>query len=88
MEKRRERLKAFVAEHDINYLVLDGRAPQDSDEALPGLRNVRGFPVEILIGRDGRPVDVRNSYGYSKRWARKLERELVRLLDAQVLTSD
>jgi len=78
---RREMLRAFVEQHRINYLVLDGQAPQDADEALPDLKNVRGFPVEILIGRDGRPVDVRNGYGYSKRWARKLERELVELLD-------
>jgi hypothetical protein len=43
-ESRRARLRKFVAEHDINYLVLDGRAPMDSDEALPGLQNVKGFP--------------------------------------------
>jgi len=85
---RRARLREFVAGHDINYLVLDGQAPRDSDEALPGLRNVKGFPVEILIGRDGRPVDVRNSYGYSYRWARKLERELLELLDAQAPESN
>ena len=81
-QKRRAYLKEFVAEHGINYLVLDGRAPRDSDEALPGLKNVRGFPVEILVGRDGRVVDIRNGYGYKKRWARELERELTELLQA------
>jgi len=81
-ESRRERLRAFVEHHGINYIVLDGRAPQDSSEALPGLKNVQGFPVEILIDRNGAPVDVRNGYRYTKRWARKLERELVELLDA------
>ena len=30
----------------------------------------------------GHAVDVRNGYKYTKRWARKLERELVELLDA------
>jgi thiol-disulfide isomerase/thioredoxin len=79
-ETRRAYLREFVAEHGINYLVLDGQAPRDSDEALPGLKNVRGFPVEILIGRDGRVVDIRNGYGYKKRWARKLQRELTELL--------
>lgn len=79
---RRGRLRAFVEEHGINYLVLDGRSPGDPDEALPGLRNVRGLPVEILVGRDGRLVDVRNGYGYTKRWARRLERELTELLEA------
>jgi thiol-disulfide isomerase/thioredoxin len=77
---RRDRLRAFVKEQGINYLVLDGQEPRDSDQAFPGLRNVKGFPVEILIGRDGRVVDVRNGYAYSKRWARRLERELVELL--------
>jgi thiol-disulfide isomerase/thioredoxin len=81
-ESRRERLRTFVEQQGINYLVLDGRAPRDSAEALPGLKNVQGFPVEILIDRNGDPVDVRNGYKYTKRWARKLERELVELLDA------
>jgi thiol-disulfide isomerase/thioredoxin len=79
-EARRANLREFAAQRGINYLVLDGRAPRDSDEALPGLQNVRGFPVEILVGRDGRVVDIRNGYGYKKRWARKLERELTELL--------
>lgn len=81
-ESRRERLRAFVEERGINYLVLDGQSPSDSDKALPGLENVRGLPVEIVVGRDGRLVDVRNGYGYSKRWARRLEHELVELLEA------
>lgn len=80
--QRRASLQAYVEQQDINYLVLDGRGPQDSDEALPGLQNVKGFPVEILIGRDGGVVAVRNGYGYKKRWARKLEHELIELLDA------
>jgi hypothetical protein len=79
---RRARPREFVERHEINYLVLDGQAPQDTDEGLPGLKNVRGLPVEILIDRNGDPVEVRNGYGYKKRWARKLERELVELLDA------
>jgi thiol-disulfide isomerase/thioredoxin len=85
---RRERLRAFVEEQEINYLVLDGRAHRDSDEALPSLHDVKGVPVEILVGRDGRVVDVRNGSGYSKRWARKLERELTGLLDAPPVAPD
>ena len=79
-ETRRANLKAHVAEWGINYLVLDGRTPQDSDEELPQLKNVRGFPVEILIDRNGKVVVARNGYGYKKRWARKLEKELTELL--------
>jgi thiol-disulfide isomerase/thioredoxin len=85
-ESRRQRLREFVEHHGINYLVLDGRAPRDSSEALSGLKNVQGFPVEILIDREGDPVDVRNGYKYTKRWARKLERELTELLDAPAPT--
>jgi thiol-disulfide isomerase/thioredoxin len=79
-EARRGRLREFVEHHGINYLVLDGGPSQEFDEALPELKNVRGFPVEIFIGRDGTVVDVRNGYGYKKRWARRLESELVGLL--------
>jgi thiol-disulfide isomerase/thioredoxin len=81
-QARRERLRAFVEQHGINYLVLDGQAPVDTEESLPGLKNVKGFPVEILVDRNGDSVDVRNGYGYSRRWARKLERELAELLGA------
>ena len=79
---RRERLREYVEHHGINYMVLDGYSPQDTAESLPELKDVRGFPVEILIDRNGNVVDARNSYGYKKRWARRLERELVDLLEA------
>ncbi len=81
---RADRLREFVEHHSINYLVLDGGPPEEFATALPQLKNVRGFPVEVLIGRDGTIVDVRNSYGYKKKWARKLERELAELLDTPV----
>ena len=79
-DARRERLRAFVEEHDIPYLVLDGGRPDDFAEALPTVRGVRGLPVEILIDRDGRVVAARNGYGYKKRWAKKLDREIDDLL--------
>jgi thiol-disulfide isomerase/thioredoxin len=81
-EPRREKLRQFVAQHDINYLVLDGGVPQQSETALPTIRNVRGFPVEILIDRTGRVASARNSYGFKKSWVRKLTREIESLLDA------
>ena len=81
-EKRRARLLDFVDERGINYLVLDGGSLSEFEAALPAMRDVAGFPVEVLIDRRGTVVEARNSYGYKKRWARKLEERLVGLLEA------
>ena len=79
-EGRREQLQEFVEQNNINYLVLDGGLPEDFESSLPGVRNVRGFPVEILVDRQGRVTAARNGYGYKKRWARNLDREIESLL--------
>ena len=79
-QERRSRLRAFAEQHGVNYLILDGGTWSALPDALSGLRNVRGMPVEILVGRDGRVVEARNGYGYKKRWARKLEATLDELL--------
>jgi thiol-disulfide isomerase/thioredoxin len=80
-EERRSRLRAFAEQRGLNYLILDGGNWSTLPEALPGLRNVRGMPVEILVDRDGRVVEARNGYGYKKRWAKKLEETLNELLE-------
>ena len=80
-EERRSRLRAFGKQRGINYLILDGGTWSALPEALPGLRNVRGMPVEILVDRDGRVVEARNGYGYKKKWAKKLEGTLTELLE-------
>ena len=49
----------------------------------PGLKNVRGFPVEIIVDRNGEVVDVRNSSGFSEKWKRKLEERLEPLLSSR-----
>jgi len=77
---RRAALSRFVSERGINYLVLDGGHPDSFGSVLPGLRNVQGLPIEILVDRGGRVTSCRNGYGYKKRWARKLEREVRDLL--------
>ena len=77
---RQERLREFVAKRDINYLVLDGGPPENFEAVLPAVRNVRGFPVEILVDRTGRVVTARNGYGFKKSWARKLTREIEALV--------
>lgn len=82
-DARRTRLRDFVGERGIEYLVLDGGATSDFESALPMMRGVRGLPVEITIDRSGRVVDCRNGYGHTTRWARSLERRLDRLLDRE-----
>jgi len=77
---RRARLRQFVEDRGVNYIVLDGGRPEDFESALPDVKQVRGFPVEIVIDRNGAVVDARNSYGFKKNWARDLEKELAELL--------
>ena len=77
---RRDHLRAFIAEHEINYLVLDGGSTSDFSAALPMVDNVEGLPVEILIGRDGTVVDARNGFGFSETWAQELDTRLKSLL--------
>jgi len=81
VEARRQRLRAFSQKHEINYLVLNGGATWDFSSALPMVVDVKGLPIEVMIDRSGAVVKSRNGYGYKKRWARDLERDLRRLLD-------
>lgn len=77
---RRDRLRAFVAEQGIDYLVLDGGTTADFTSALPMVDDVEGLPVEILIGRDGMVSDIRHGYGFSEEWVQGLEDRLLKLL--------
>jgi len=79
-DERRARLRQFVENRGINYLVLDGGQPGNFEAALPSVKNVRGFPVEILVDRSGGVVVSRNAYGFKKKWAAKLRREIEALL--------
>jgi thiol-disulfide isomerase/thioredoxin len=77
---RRQQLRDFIEKHKINYLVLDGGTTSDFSRSLPNIVDVKGLPIEILIDRKGQVKACRNSYGYSKKWATKLEHELKQLL--------
>ena len=79
---RQRKLREFVEEQQIGYLVLDGGATESFSSALPMVEGVSGFPVEILIDRNGRVVDCRNGYGYSDEWARELDDRITGLLNA------
>lgn len=72
-DDRRKHLKKFAERYDISYTILDGGAIKDFGNTLPAIRDVEGFPVEILIDRSGTVVDTRNGYGYSEKWAAELE---------------
>jgi thiol-disulfide isomerase/thioredoxin len=79
---RVSRLRDFSREHEINYLVLDGGATSDFSTSLPMIEDVKGLPIEIIIDRSGKVVESRNGYGYKKKWARKLEKDLKKLLES------
>jgi len=87
-ERRRKQVREFSRKHDVSYLVLDGGSTGEFEETLPTVKGVEGLPVEILIDREGNVVEARNTYGYSKRWARKLEKRLVELLGPPAATDD
>jgi thiol-disulfide isomerase/thioredoxin len=78
--ERRNYLRFFVHDNGIEYLVLDGGSLAQFSRALPGIRNFKGFPMEIFIDREGMVVEARNGFGYKERWARDLERRLVEML--------
>ena len=78
--ERRNYLRFFAHDNGIEYLVLDGGSLAEFGRALPGIRNIKGFPIEIFIDRDGKVVEMRNGYGYKERWARQLEVRLAEML--------
>ena len=80
-EQRREKLLQFAEKHKIEYMALDGGFIKDFDKVLPVMKDVKGFPVEILVGRSGKVVDSRNGYGYSQEWAVDLEDRIKQELD-------
>ena len=77
---RRSYLEGFARQNSINYPVLDGGTPDQLGTALPGIGNFRGFPVEILIGRDGTVLEARGTNVDKKGWAEELEARLVEAL--------
>ncbi len=77
---RRENLRSFVDEQNINYLVLDGGDVSEFSNALPQIEDVDGLPIEIFINRTGKVVETRNGYGYTESWAEELEENLQNLL--------
>jgi thiol-disulfide isomerase/thioredoxin len=81
-DHRRAGLREFVEQRGINYLVLDGGTPESLETALPSVKNVRGFPVEIFVDRKGVVTTTRNGYGFKKKWAKRLKREIEALLSA------
>jgi len=86
--ERRNFLRWFTESNGIAYLVLDGGTLGTFSRSLPGIRNVKGFPIEVFIDRDGRVVDTRNGYGDKGRWSRELEARLVEMLAKPATVKD
>lgn len=80
---RRSYLEGFARQNAINYPVLDGGTPDQLRTALPDIGNFRGFPMEILIGRDGTVLEARGTNVDKKGWAQELEARLVEALEAE-----
>jgi hypothetical protein len=59
---------------------LGGGSPEDFGAVLPAVKNVKGFPVEILVDRKGRVRSARNGYGFKKKWAERLRQDIESLL--------
>jgi len=78
--ERRNYLRYFTESSGIPYLVLDGGSLGAFSTTLPGIKNVKGFPVEVFIDRDGKVVETKNGYGDKDRWSRELEAKLVEML--------
>jgi thiol-disulfide isomerase/thioredoxin len=78
----RERLQAFVSDRGAGYTILYGGSPGDVQNAFPDMKGFTGFPVELLVGRDGAIHFVRNGYGYKRRWEKRLRREIAHALEA------
>lgn len=78
--ERRNFLSYFAESNAIAYLVLDGGSLGAFSTSLPGIKNVKGFPIEVFIDRDGKVVDTRNGYGDKGRWSRELEDKVVEML--------
>lgn len=49
----RNALKQFKEDMGINYTLLVAGSPDSVYEHFPTLRNMKGFPTSIFIGRDG-----------------------------------
>lgn len=85
--ERRGFLRYFTESYAIPYMVLDGGSLGAFSTVLSGIKNVRGFPIEVLIDRDGKVVETRNGYGNKDRWSREIEAKLVDLLAKPATTA-
>lgn len=52
-DERRSAMKEFIQRAGINYPVFLGGEMADVQEVFPALRNFKGFPTTVYIGRDG-----------------------------------
>ena len=61
-KEHRAALTQFVEEMGINYTILTAESPETVYEHFPDLRNAKGFPTSIFIGRDGRVAHITSGF--------------------------
>ena len=80
-ELRRDALREFVKEFEINYPVLDGGLTSDRAESLPTLKGFQGYPTMIIVGRDGKVAHANTVF--VPREEKKIREEVIRALEAE-----
>ena len=59
-------LKESLDEKGVNYTVLQAGETTDVHDVLPTLRNFKGFPTSIFVGRDGLVKHVKSGFHESE----------------------
>lgn len=66
-DERRSAMKEFVGEAGIEYLVVLGGDTAEVGRVFPTLRNFKGFPTAVYIGRDGLVGHIEMGYMETRR---------------------
>ena len=72
-------LRAYLEEREIPYTVVQAGTTSDVAKILPELKNFRGFPTSIFVGRDGIVKHV--SYGFTESQRGYYEKTIESLLN-------
>ncbi|HEY7696809.1 MAG TPA: TlpA disulfide reductase family protein [Vicinamibacteria bacterium] len=81
--KNPERLRAFIANYGIDYVVLLAGEPKELAEKIPQAVNLNAFPTTFFLGRDGRVRAVHAGFPSpgSGAFYEEAEREMIEQLE-------